>query len=213
MKYLIILASMFLLVSCSEKPTEKSVITRSADGKLYVNEHFDMTVELPAGWYFQDPESTLKLNRIGAGLIAGDNENMKAIMAESLKTTLPLFAFFRHEPGAPVKTNPNVISMAENIEIMPGVKSGCDYLFHARALLANAAVRIEMSENCRTQVINGTTFGYLDASMNLNGVNVYQRYYACVKNKHALSFIQTHFDEESKATVDGILGSLRISCQ
>lgn len=213
MKYSILfLCVLAALAGCSDAAKEKSALTRSADQVKYVNEFFGVEVKKPEGWFAQDPETTMKMNAQASGMMAGDNKQMKAIIDQSLKSTTPIFAFFESEPGAPVRTNPSVISVAENVSVMPGVKSGCDYLFHAQKLIEASPMNLKFAGGCQTTQVGAAKLGYLDASTNINGIQVKQRYYACVKGEHALSFIQTYFDEPSKAKVDGVVNSLVAQC-
>lgn len=213
MKYIFLSVLALSLFACSDKEPVTSVITKSTDGKRYTNAYFDIQVDKPEGWFAQDPEQTIKQGSQGARVVAGDDKNMKAILAESIKTTVPIFAFFKHEPGTPVKFNPSVIAVAENIEVMPGIKTGCDYLFHARSLLKNAAIELEVTDDCHTESINNAPLGYFDARISVNGADIYQKYYACIKNQHALSFIQTYFDDQSRSEVYQVISSLLLSCQ
>lgn len=201
------------LTACSDSGKEKSVITTSADGVTFGNEYFGLAVTKPDGWYSQAPEDTMKLNSKGASLMAGDNQNMKAIIDDALKSSLPLFAFFQFEPGTPGKLNANIISVAENIEVLPGIKSGCDYLSHARTLLENAAMKVNVAEGCKTRTVNNAKLGYLDISMNLQGITVLQRLYSCVNKQHALSFTQTYFDDAGRAAVEEIVDSIHVDCE
>ena len=212
MRILWLILSCLILISCSDKGKERSVITKSDDGVTYTNEYFGLTVTKPSGWYSQSPEATMKLNKAGASMMAGDNQNMKAVFEQSLKSTVPVFAFFQSEPGAPVRTNPNVISVAENISVMPGIKTGCDYLYHARNALSHAAIKMEISPGCNTVKHGKANLGYFDLTTHLNGLDVSQRYYACVQGSHAISIIQTYFDEASKKMVDGVLDSVKVEC-
>ena len=211
-KIVIVMITLFL-ASCADGNDNKDVITRTKDNVSYVNAYFELTVEKPIEWYSQDPESTMKMSKVGSTVMAGDNQNMKALIDASLKSSVPLFAFFEKMPGTPVKTNPNIVSVAENISIMPGVKSGCDYLFHARQLIENSALKLNLTEGCSTVEINESKLGFFDAHVTLNGVEIYQRYHACIKGEHAISIIQTYFDDSSKEKVDSILKSIHLKCE
>lgn len=212
MRTILAIAASVVTIACSSGEAERSPITTTADGSKYVNEFFGLEVMKPDGWYAQDAESTMKMNQRGADLIAGDDENMKTLVAQSLKTIVPLFGFFQHPPGAAVAANPSIVSVAENVGGMPGIKAGCDYLFHARKLLESAAVKVSVKEGCRTMQVNGTPLGYIDITMIIGKREVLQRYYACVQGEHALSIVQTYLDDETKRMVDEPLKSLSVAC-
>jgi hypothetical protein len=212
MRTILAVAASFLLLACSRGERELSPITTTADGSKYVNELFGLEITKPEGWYAQDQEAAMKMSQKGAQLIAGDDKSMNALVSEALKTTIPLFGFFQHPPGAAVDMNPNIVSVAENVGGFPGVKTGCDYLFHVRKMFEEAAVEVSVSEGCERAEINGTSFGYIETIMTLGARRVRQRYYACVQGEHALSVVQTYRDDETKQLVDEPLNTLSVSC-
>src|SRR5512138_1761356 len=122
MRTILAVAASFLLLACSRGERELSPITTTADGSKYVNELFGLEITKPEGWYAQDQEAAMKMSQKGAQLIAGDDKSMNALVSEALKTTIPLFGFFQHPPGAAVDMNPNIVSVAENVGGFPGVK-------------------------------------------------------------------------------------------
>jgi len=203
------------LVACSKKEDTPSVETPSAPGGgsgMIENKLFEFSVSKPAGWHVQSTEEMIKLSQKGSSLMAGNDQNMKVLLEESLKTTLPLFGFFQHPPGTPVPTNASLMGVAENVSQAPGIKKGCDYIFHARKLIEGAALKYTVSPGCQTLTQNGITFGYMDASVTANGVDVKQRYLACVSGNHVLSFVQTYFDEKSKQEVEAAFATVKAKC-
>ncbi|WP_317933484.1 hypothetical protein [Halioxenophilus sp. WMMB6] len=204
--------AVIFLVACSPQSDEPAVLTHSDDGTIYKNDYFQLQIKKPSSWFAQDPADTMKLNRQGAQMIAGDDKAMKNLIAESLNSSLPVLGFFKYPPGAPGKLNPNIISVAENVGLYPGIKTGCDYLEHVRAVFNRADMAVELSDSCMARTIGKAQLGYLELRMNLNGVAVLQQLYACIKNQHALSFTLTYFDEVSQQEVDAIFETLYLTC-
>ena len=83
-----------------------------------------MTVEKPDGWYAQNEEEAVAVQKQGGKMLAGNDKNLKAVLDASQDTTSQLFGFFEVPPGTPGKLNPNVLSAAENIKAAPGVPGG-----------------------------------------------------------------------------------------
>ena len=212
MRTILAIAASAVCIACSSGEPERSPVTTTADGSRYVNEFFRLEVTKPEGWFAQDAELTLKMNQQGAELVAGDDKNTKTIIAQSLKSSIPVFGFFQHPPGAAVEVNPSILSLAENVSVLPGIKTGCDYLFHARKLLERSAMKVSVKDGCQTTQINGASLGYIDTTMNVGSREIRQRYYACVQGEHALSIIQTYVDDETKQLVDDPLKSLSVAC-
>lgn len=210
MKILIIVLISVISTSCSGG--DKSIITHSKDGINYANDYFGLNIIKPKGWYSQSSEEIMKQSKAGTNIISGDDATIKAAIEESLKTSVPLFSFFEYMPGTPGKMNPNIIGVAENIGLLPGIKTGCDYLYHARKLLINSTYKPQVTKTCNTISLNQSKLGYLDVTMKISGIVIKQKYYACIHGEHAISTVQTYFDDESKAKVDDILQSLEVSC-
>ncbi|WP_078120293.1 hypothetical protein [Thiosocius teredinicola] len=213
MRYFLMVLSAMLIVSCDQTDDRDAQVTKSVGSSQFENEYFDLKVSAPNDWYSQDPESTIAQTQKGANMMAGDDQNLKAVVDESLKSSIPLFAFYRYEPGTPGKLNANVIAVAERIDTMPGIKTGCDYLFHVRQLLEHSAVKVDILSDCETTTSGKATIGHFFTRMNFNGVDVNQRINSCVSKQYALTFTESYFGDEDKAAVRQIMDSLDVACQ
>jgi hypothetical protein len=206
--------SSFLLFNSDRvfaKPANNpSPLTKSTDGKTYTNEFFKLSVEKLKGWYAQDPKEYLALQKRGSNLIAGDNSDFKKVLDASLSTTTPIFSFFEFPPGTPGKLNPSTIAVAENIKGFPGVKNGCDYLDQTKKISQRSQVKIVFADKCESRVLNGTEFKMVNAQLSLNGQQIKQRYFALVKNDHAIGVVQTYFNAESEAKVNQVVNTIKV---
>jgi len=200
------------MVACSPKAKEKSLITTSADQKTYVNEYFGLQVSKPDGWFAQDIEAMMKMSSEGAGLLAGDDKERRAAYDRTLKKTVQLFSFFEKEPGAVATTNANLMGVAENIEVLTGIKKGCDYLGHARLLLEKGSVPLKVADGCKELQVGAAKLGFIDVTMQMGAATVQQRYYACVKGGHAIGVVQTWMDDAGHKKVDEALQSIKLDC-
>jgi hypothetical protein len=105
------------------------------------------------------------------------------------------------------------MGIAENIGLMTGAKTGKDYFFHAKKLIAQTGGNYEFSDDYRERVIGGVTFDVLDVNSSFNGVNIEQTYYAARHEGFFITFIETHGAEEtdeSKAITSQILDSIKL---
>jgi hypothetical protein len=209
MKYWLLCLALWAPITIAD---DHSVITQSTDGETYYNEYFDLNIKKPTDWYYQPPEDTLKMSKMGGQTLAGDDENAQHIMKQALDSSLPLFSFFQYPPGTPGKLNANIVGIAENIALFPGVKNGCDYLANAREILMNSSMEIEAPNRCTTKTIGHTQLSQMDIRMKINKVTVKQVYSACLKDDHAISIIETFFDESGKKAVDDVLSTLSLEC-
>lgn len=196
--FTLILLVSFFLVGCGEKPENKALDEISygtiVDG-VYSNEYFDMSIKVPENWIVQNQASQKELMEVGSNLIAGDDANLKVIMKEAEKQTVNMFSFFKFEQGAPVGFNPSVISVAERVTNMPGIKKGSDYLFHVKKLLESGQMNHKFPEEIYSVELSGKPFDVMTMQLDVNGFIVNQKYYAARINDYVLSLIISYSSE------------------
>lgn len=207
--FVIVLAAL-VSIACTESGSD-SPVTVNSSGNTYVNGFFGMTVEKPADWYAQSAEEAILLQQQGNRMLAGDDKNMKAMIDAALETSLPLFGFFEFPPGTPGKMNPNVLSVAENIKMYPGITEPCDYVNAVKEILARGQLNYEFGSECQNTTVGGKRAGYLDATLKVADFTVSQRYHALLTDGYAVSVIQTYTDDQSRQNVENVLSSLRFA--
>lgn len=207
----IVFILLVLSVSGFVAAEDKSALTVQKGKSLYVNEYLGMSVRKPDGWYSQSAEELIMLQNRGKDVLAGDNKNFKALIETSIESSLPVFGFFRYPPGTPGKLNQSVLSTAENIKMFPGIKTGCDYLHHAKRLISQGKVAYTFTEGCHEKAFGNRKLGYIDASASFGKQKIKQRYYSTIIGHHAVSIIETYFDEESKRSVNDIVKTLKFT--
>jgi len=200
------------LLSCSETSLKDSAWTTSKDGVLFENQKFHLSVIKPESWYAQNVQEMATLQQKGGQLIAGKDDNLKAITEASLETSLPLFSFHEFEPGAPTNSTSSLISVAENISGFSGIKKGCDYVFHVKKILSQSQVTIEYEDECKIQEINGKDFSFFNSQIVMGDRIVKQKYLVCLMDRYAISFVVTKLNKENPSEVDDILNSIKIEC-
>lgn len=198
-------------LACTKAEEElPSPLTKNKEGtNLYENKYFGVSVEKPEGWYSQSAIETVLMQQRGSSAIAGEDENLKAIIDASMKTNMPIFGFFEFKPGTPGKLNPNVLCIAENIKPFPGIESGCDYISHVKDIISRGKLKYQFDKGCETKNIGGKELGFINASLNAGDQNITQTYHAFIQDGFAISIVQTYFNEESKKKVDEVLDTIR----
>lgn len=207
MKRLITAVLSLLLFACSSQEPP-SPITVNTEGNHYHNAFFGVSVDKPEGWYAQSPEELIELQQRGAAVLADKDDSRRAMIEASLEQSTPVFAFFEVAPGTPGKLNPNVTSAAENIKAFPGIKTGCDYLEHVKALLAQGRIPYQFEGDCAENKLGGKPVGVMDTKVEAGNVIIHQRYYALIKDRHAVGVVQTYFDDESRAKTQRVIDSM-----
>lgn len=206
LRLLCALALCAMSFGCQEKVVDEIGFGAVEDG-VYRNKYFGMAVAIPSGWSIQDRKSTDAIAEIGEKAIAGDDENMQAVLKAGDIRTLYLLTVFRHPLGTPVEFNPSIICVAERIRHMPGIKRGSDYLFHARKLLEAGQMKFTFPGEVYPETIGGVEFDVLEVHTSLPTGTVKQKYYATVIKGYALNLILSFGTEEEESALDAILGS------
>lgn len=195
----------------SAQSTSKNALTVNERGNTYVNRLLGVSVEKPANWYAQSVEEMIMSQQQGSKALAGKDENMQAMLDAAAQTSLPLFGFYEHPPGTPGKLNPNVLSIAENIKMFPGVTDPCHYIQSVQNILKQGQLKYSFDSECLHKMISGHKSGYLEASLTLGKLKIYQRYHAILKDGYAISFIQTYTDDASFKKVNQVFNSIKIT--
>ena len=191
---------------------ETEALTTSTNGLVFENKKFGISVVKPVTWYVQNIENMIAAHQMGVDLMAGDNQDMHAMLEASLNSTLPLFGFFETDPETPASSNASFIGVAENIVNAHGLNSACDYLSQARQLIKRSQIRAEMKEECLSYEVDGASLNYFTATMDMESYQVKQIYLACLSGDHALAFVSSIINRDNAPEIDTMLGSLKVKC-
>lgn len=211
---LLIMFAAFVTIACTESGSDSdsdsdSPLTVNSSGNTYVNGFFGMRVEKPADWYSQSAEEDIMQQQQGSKVRSGDDENMEAMIEAAMESSLPLFGFFKNPPGTPGTFNTNVLSVAENIRMYPGIKKPCDYINAVKEVLERGQLNYQFDSDCQSTRVGGKASGYMDASLSVANFDVTQRYHAIITDDYAISFIQTYADDQGAKNVAHIMDSIR----
>lgn len=208
---ILVLCATLLLSACGggEEPSTEIGYGEISEG-VYTNAYFNMRVQAPQGWSIQSQAAQQEMMDSGSSLLAGDDENFKAVLKESEKQTVNLFSFFKFEQGAPVDFNPSIISVAERIVQLPGIQRGGDYLHHVKQVLKAGQLAYQFPQDMHEMNISGVTFDVLPAYIDLGTVRVYQDYYAAKLKDYALSFVLSYSNEEEKQELEALVKSMSL---
>jgi hypothetical protein len=211
-KIAIALTAVVVMANSMVHAQTKNPATTSKDQITFTNELFDFRVQKPQAWHALNTEELLALQQQGATLMAGTNSEMKEVMEKALETSLPLFSFLSRPMGTPGKPIISVVSGAENIKQVPSSFTACDYLGHIKSLMAKAAVKYNISENCQILDTGKAKLAYVDASAEINGVKLQQRFMACRKNTYMVTVVQSFGDDEGRKQTSDIVNTFEIRC-
>ena len=200
-----------LLITGCDTKTQADISYGTIHDNVYNNKYFDISINVPDAWFVQSQAEQKALMETGSNLIAGEDKTLKAVMKESEKQTVNLFSFFKFEPGSSVNFNPNIISVAERVSHIPGIKKGSDYLFHAKKLLESGQMNYEFPNNIYTKEISGASFDVMPAQITVKNITVYQEYHALKVKDYVLAFILSYSSDPEKAELENALNKLKFS--
>lgn len=163
-----------------------------------------MTFDAPDNWYVASDAQIRELMNFGSDVAAGDKDDLKAIIDASMQRNIPLFAVFEHEPGAPVEINPSIIAVAEHMAAAPGIKSGADYFFHAKKLMAQSTAQYAFDDEYKVRKFGEVSFDQMDLTITVGGQTVSQSYYAAKHDNYIVSVIASPNDAITSAVLENL---------
>jgi len=184
------------------------------EGRVYHNDYLGFQITIPAEWSIQDREITDEKMRIGKKIAAGGDEAVQASLEASETRTVNLVTAFQHLQGAPVNYNSSISCVAEGVAHLPGIKTGGDYLFHAKRVLQGGLVPCAFPREVYTETVAGVEFHVLTAEMALEQTKIIkQDYYATLRKGYTLLLILSYSTDEQKQALRDILTTVRFTDQ
>jgi hypothetical protein len=196
-----------LLAGCGKKASDE-IDFGTFNNSTYKNNYFGLSVTIPSDWSIQDQDAQRRLMKLGGKLISGDDKNLQAVLKASELQVVNLFGVFKYAQGSPVTFNPSILSLAENVHQLPGIKRGKDYHFHARKVLESGQMQISFPKDIYTQQLGGVDFDVMETEMSVRGMVIKQKYYATIMKGYALCFIQSFTTNEEEASLQKVLDTV-----
>lgn len=176
----------------------------------YLNSFFGFEMVLPDDWIIQTKEQVARIAQMGKDLVVGDDSKMKAIVKASEINTANLLMASQFEQGSAVEYNPSISVVAENIHYLPGIKTGKDYLFLARRILANSQLKYDfIDKDFNKENIGGSDFYLMNAEITYLGLNIKQLYYTTIRDGFSIIVIISYVNEEQKQNMLKTINSIK----
>ena len=192
----------------SEEPGVGTPDAGTIENSVYRNEYFAFTMNIPDGWHVQDDKAKEMITDIGQDVLVGEDKNLRAMADRAQKTTVNLLAVFEHPLGSPVPFNPSLMGLGEKVAHLPGIKTGKDYLFHARRVVERGQIEYVFPRETYFQVFDGVGFDVLDAEMSVLDMTVKQRFYSTIIGDYALFFVVSFSTEEESKSLEQVLQTI-----
>ena len=177
------------ILGCGNTASKKTPDNASINGDVYSNAFFAFSWRIPKGWSVADREQFEATQQTGRQMLSGGDKKVESVLRASEKNTYQLLMTSERPLGAPVEVNPSVIIMAEKVTHMPGIKTGEDYLFHAKKLLSMGQMPVTIAKDVRACEIGGRPFHRLDVTLSVPTGKLEQAYLAAIIDGYALAFI------------------------
>ena len=196
-----------ILIGCEQKP-EKEIGYGAIEGEYYTNDYLQLKVKIPSDWAVQNREVFEHVVATSRQLVSGNDKDMEALLKASEQRGVGLFAVFRHPLGTPVDYNPSIAGVAEKVKMMPGIKSGKDYLFHLKKTLETPPSTYDFPNEVYANNKGGFDFDVLDAEASVGGVEFKQKYYASIVKGYALVVIISYSNPEQEKQLMDIIDTI-----
>lgn len=190
----------FFYLNCSaqsEKQLENFDYGKVDNGE-YTNSFFGLKVSFDPDWFVSDKKQMEQIEEVGTEMVAGDDESLSTAIKASQVNTAQLLAISKYEWGAAVEFNPSLMLVAENTKFAPGIKTGKDYLFHAKRLLEASQMNYYFEKELYEREVGNSLFYVLEAKLDYLGTTIIQEYISTVSKGFTLSMILSYTSEEEK---------------
>ncbi|MBU3127430.1 hypothetical protein [Clostridium tagluense] len=194
-----------------EVAKDKQLTLGKNEGNLYTNDFFKMNINIPDKWIVATDEEKTEVLKLGKEVISKDDKSKaKELDLSELRTVYLLMTSQKGLKVQSTTANPNFIVIAEKLSFFQGVKDGANYLGQVKKQLKTVASTMpyKFDKEIYTEKVGGKSFSVLEATIETGTIKMTQKYYACVLNGYALSFISTYTDDVGAKSLDGVIKSV-----
>ena len=193
-----------------EVAKDKQLTLGKNEGNVYTNDFFKMDITIPDKWIVATDEEKTEVLKQGKEVVSKDDKTKAKQM--DLSTLRTVYLLMTSQKGLKVQStpNPNFIVIAEKLSFFQGVNDGSKYLGEVKKQLKTLASTMpyKFDKEIYTEKVGGKDFSVLEATIDTGTIKMTQKYYACVLNGYALSFISTYTDDVSAKSLDALVKSV-----
>jgi hypothetical protein len=176
-----------------------------ATENTYANQYFGFKFPLPEDWTI-DKSPGREIIDQGMDLVFGEGEDREEIDRTFEQTSQMLFLAYKFPPEQMPAENPNCNALVEDISMHGKGLTATDYLRSARELMAEQA-QMEMRFPGEIEQVNlgGVPFAVQECISTIQGMQVYQKQYATLKDGLVFLIVTTALSEEGEAEVAAVI--------
>lgn len=182
----------------------------TTENGVYTNSFFNLKVVFNPEWFVQSQQQIANLSELGENLIVGDDNDLKRVIKASKVNVSNLLTVYKYELGSAVDFNPSFLLTIENTQLVPGIKTGKDYLFHAKKLLSKLEVKYTFDKPVYEKKIGDVTFHVLEAQINFMNLKLKQDYIVTVKNGFTVIFAISYMNKAQKKELYKVINNIKM---
>lgn len=201
--FCIVISCCFFLFA-KENKIYRNVQSGSIENSVYTNHFLGFSIKFPDNWYIQDIEAIKQATDMASHLLAGEGKDVE-VNPETI-----LFIASQYPTDEIVHFNPNILGMAERVDIFPEIQQGIDYLLISKEFIQTSNSMVMLSNEMYTEKIDGYSFDVMSTEWGIMPWGfIKQKYYVTLHGRYALSFIISYIDEEDKDTLKKIIETIK----
>lgn len=211
-KPLIALAVILAVASLAGCAPSKPVSTGAFEGNVYTNDFFGMTFAVPEDWTILSKDEMAALFGQVIDEIGSTDKDAEAKMKLAEKKSLYLAVTAKYPIDYTEDTNPNINVIAENLGLMSFVVSKSkDYMEATMTNLKPTVAEGVTFGEISTETVGGVEYSSFDMTTDDgSGYTMYQRFICTMKNKYAILFTMTWFEEDQLKELQSVIDSIEI---
>jgi hypothetical protein len=198
-------------VALSNEEAESELESGYMEGNLYINDSLGFSISFPEDWQIQNDQQIEMLYEAGDNYLTSNNEEFKESIeySQDVNEVFTIVAL-KYPVETTGELNPNVIVTGEDISQFTTIKTGEDYNESAIALLENLQAEVTVNEIGNLN-LGGTIFDGVELLMEVNGIEMKERFYSVIIDETALSIVITYYDRETYNDVMNIVNTLEFN--
>lgn len=207
---IILLLVVFAFTTGCSKKSKKEITLGKMDGKTYTNEYFGLTYTIPDSWAIATDEEKATLTKAGQEAVANGDEKLKKQLDLSKEKALNLVFAFKHPLSYAEGFNPNFFCIAENLSIANSlsIKSGADYLTASKELMKKSGIPY-VFKDLTSEKLGGKNFDVMEVNIDIQGIQIHQKYYSTIIDGYALNFISSYSTDEELNEINKISETIK----
>lgn len=179
------------------------------ENNVYINDLFEMEVELPGSWVVLSKREINTMKKQGHKLYSKDENKTDSVFEGASANTGDLLYLFKY-PINSGKTNCsfNMIAEVNNVDT---ITNGRQIAILMKEFLSNSETKFEFDKEIYKHKFGKNNFFVLEVHANIRGYQVWQEYYSCILKGYTFSIVLSYNNEEQKNELHNIIDKIKFN--